>query len=175
MLSKNKVKSKRSRKAAMELSFGMIFAIILIVVFIAFAFYAIKKFLDIQGTAEVGIFIDNIQNDVDKMWKGSQGSTQESYSVPGKIKMVCIADYNSNAVGKNKDIYDEMEQVFNEEENLFFYPVGSGNGLDSKKIANINIEKITEKENPYCFDNNGKIEVTIKKSYGDALVMLERD
>ncbi len=50
----------------MKLSFGMIFSIILIIVFLSFAFYAIKIFLNMQTTMQVGKFVEELRNDVDK-------------------------------------------------------------------------------------------------------------
>ena len=38
------------------ISFGMVFSIIMIIIFISFAFYAIQKFLDLQNSAQVGKF-----------------------------------------------------------------------------------------------------------------------
>ena len=63
----------------MRLSFGMIFSIILIVIFLAFSVYAIKKFLGIQKTAQVSEFLNNIQTNINQMWRGSEGSVEREY------------------------------------------------------------------------------------------------
>ena len=79
---------KKSTKAQMKISFGMIFSIILIIVFIAFAFYAIKKFLDIQETAQIETFVNKLQGNIDKMWRSSQGSEEIQYKgIPKKISI----------------------------------------------------------------------------------------
>ena len=77
-----------NKRGQMNISFGMIFSIILIVVFIAFAFFAIQKFLDIQNSVQVGKFGADFQADIDKMWRGSQGSQENKYFLPSKIKYV---------------------------------------------------------------------------------------
>lgn len=135
----------------MKLSFGMIFSIILIVIFIAFAFYAIQKFLGIQNTVKVGQFVDNLQSDVDKAWRSSQYSQKVEYFLPTKVEEICFTD-NSE---------------------LFFKPLGSGGIFDYREIEHLDIEKITENENPFCIKTiKGKVEMTIKRDYGEALVTI---
>lgn len=153
-----------------ELSFGMIFSIILIVIFISFAFYAIQKFLEIQRVAQVGQFVDNLQSDIDKLWTGSQGSQEVEYVLPNKIEYVCLVDYSSE-IRTNKDFSTELKQIY-ENQNIVFYPYDFG-ALDSMEIRHIDIQKITEAENPFCFENKkGKLKITLQKSFGDALVFV---
>ena len=76
----------------MKLSFGMIFSIILIVIFIAFAIYGVKRFLGMQDTVQVEKFKADLQNDIDKIWKANQGSQEREYFVPKKIYEVCFVD-----------------------------------------------------------------------------------
>lgn len=134
----------------MKLSFGMIFSIILIIIFLAFAFYGIKEFLDMQTTIQIGQFVEDLQADVDKMWKGSQGSQEVIYMLPKKIDEVCFTD-------------DEYE-------NLYFV---SSDYMEGRQIEHINIEKITEQENPFCIKNiDGKVKMIIKKDYGENLVVI---
>ena len=164
-------------RGQMKLSFGMIFSIILIITFIAFAFYAIQKFLDIQNAAQVAKFANDLQFDIDKIWKGSQGSQKKEYFLPSKIKYVCFIDYDplSSKKGPNENFYDELKQLFYETENLFFYPLGSDQGLGAKEIKHIDLEKTTENENPFCTKNiKGKVSIIIKKDFNEALVTLSK-
>lgn len=138
----------------MKLSFGMIFSIILIIVFIAFAFYAIQKFLELQRSAQIGLFVNDLQSDVDKMWISSGGSEKEEYILPKKIDSICF---------KN----DEYE-------NLVLYS-SKKEFMEGRKIKNIDIEEITKDENPFCIRNvDGKIKMTIKKDSGEPLVVITR-
>lgn len=166
------------KRGQFKLSFGMIFSIILIVFFLAFAIYVTINFLDIGKTASVGEFLNTFQNDIDKIWKGSQASQEKEYSLPKEIKKVCFVDFSSGEAGSKgpkKNLYSELEFSYHNSENMVFSPFGSA-GIDSKEIKNIDIEKITEKENPYCIDNiNGKLKLTIKKDFGEALVRIERN
>jgi len=161
------------KRGQMRLSFGMIFSIFLIVVFLAFAIFAIQKFLGLQSSVQVAKFVDDLQSDIDKMWRGSQGSIEKEYNLPKEMVHVCFTDYGSNKKGEHNNIYDTLRQTYFENENLFFDPIGSGQGLDSLEINHINLQKTTESENPFCLEKiNGKIKLTIKKDFGESLVMI---
>jgi hypothetical protein len=143
---------KENRKGQMEISFGMIFSIILIIVFLAFGFYAIKKFIDLQQDIQVQTFLQNFQDDVNKMWKSPQGSQSLSYSLPDKISSVCFQK-------------DEFE-------NLKFT---SNSIIHGKEIDNLDISKTIKNENPFCIQNTkGKISMNLVKNYGETLVTVTR-
>lgn len=159
----------------MKLSFGMIFSIILIIIFLAVAFYAIKVFLDMGGSVKVGKFVDGFQEDINKMWRSSQGSQKVTYSLSEKIGKVCIIDYSQDIEGNDAKIYEELKQTYYGSENLFFYPLGSASGLDSTKIEHIDLDEIIKNENPLCFNNiNGKVNLKLEKNYGESLVTVSR-
>lgn len=163
------------KRGQATISFGMIFSIIMIIIFISAAFYAIQKFLDLQNSAQVGKFGSDFQADIDKMWKSSQGSQKYEYTLPAKVKFACFSDFNSEKKGANQNLYDSLRQAFYGRENFFFHPVGSAQGLNSKIVNHIDLEKMTQNENPFCLENkNGKLSVTIKKNFGEALVNVEK-
>lgn len=140
------------KEGQLNLSFGMIFSIILIIVFLAFGFYAIKKFIDMQQTIQIESFMKDFQDDVDKMWKSPQGSQTLTYSLPSKINAVCFDE-------------DEFQ-------NLKFI---SDTIIPGKLIEHLDIAKTTSKEDPYCIQNlKGKLTLTLIKDYGDILVNVER-
>lgn len=161
------------KRGQMKLSFGMIFSIFLIIIFLTFAFYAITKFMDNANVAQAGKFVSNLQNDIDKMWKGSQGSETISYSLPSKIKYVCFIDYGSETSGPYNEYYNSLSSSYFGSENLFFYPAGSASGFDSVKIEHINLENIISSQNPFCIQNKeGKVEIRINKNYNENLINL---
>ena len=134
------------------MSFGMIFSIILIIIFIAFAFYAIQKFLKLQENIKIEQFLNNLQSDIDKVWRGSQASQQVEYSLPKKIASVCFKD--------------------DEDKNLFFR---SSHPIGGRKIEHIDIDKITGGRKEFCIDNdNGKIKMIIKKNFTESLVTITK-
>ncbi|MEJ2267684.1 MAG: hypothetical protein P8X70_01260 [Nanoarchaeota archaeon] len=145
-------RSHLNKRGQMKLSFGMIFSIILIIIFIAFAFYAITKFLELQDSVKIGQFKDNLQNDIDKMWKGSQGTQEKSYVVPKKVKAICFVD-------------DEYRNLVFESEHF----------IESEELEHLDIEKTLAGEDSLCIENiKGKVSLTLKKDYEDILVRIEK-
>ncbi|HJX51092.1 MAG TPA: hypothetical protein VJ438_06540 [Candidatus Nanoarchaeia archaeon] len=172
---KSKISILSFKKGQMQLSFGMIFSIILIIVFIAFAVYAIIKFLELQSNVQTGQFFTYVQQDVDKMWKGGQGSIEQTYNLPGEVEYICFADFTSPKKGANFQFYDNLKMAFFEFENLCLYPVGSGSGLDANQIEHINITNIVATNNPFCIQSvKGKVKMTIKMNPGDSLVTITK-
>lgn len=142
----------KNKRGQLNLSFGMIFSILLIVVFIALAVYGIIKFLEFQDTIKIEKFVDDLRQEIDAMWKGEPGSQKVEYSLPTRIEEVCFVD----------DEYENL--VFN-----------SKKIIRGRNMDNIDIESITSKENPYCIDNiNGKVKMTVVKNDGETLVRITR-
>jgi hypothetical protein len=141
-----------NKRGQANISFGMIFSIILIIVFLAFGFYAIKKFIDLQQTIQIQTFLKDLQNDVDKMWKSVQGSQEISYTLPTKATAVCFQN-------------DEFQ-------NLRFV---SDNPLPGKQINNLDILNTIGQASSLCIENTkGKIKMRLTKNYGETLVTLSR-
>jgi len=88
---------KRGKNGQIKLSFGMIFSIILIIVFLAFAFYAIKTFLGIRDAAQTGKFINDLKSDIDRVWKSTESSEEREYVLPSKIDYICFVDFAGNS------------------------------------------------------------------------------
>lgn len=138
----------------MKLSFGMIFSIILIIIFIAFAFYAIHKFLELQRTIEIEDFSNKLQQDVDKMWKSPKGSSNESYSLPKRIVRICFT---------------------NEDESYNLELLSSEMVIKRTTIEHIDIAEIISEEEPYCILNiDKKVELRLFKDFGEDLVTITR-
>jgi hypothetical protein len=141
---------KTVKKAQLQISFGMIFSIILIIFFLAFAGYAIYKFVYISNTGKVGEFVSGLNTDVEDMWKLNKGSQIFSYGLPSGIEQFCI----------------------NDKSEIYFLPLGSGEGFDYTEIKHLNIGSIVT-ETDFCVKKkNGEVELLIKKDYGETLVMI---
>lgn len=139
-------------RGQIKLSFGMIFSIILIVIFIAFAFYAIKIFLGLQGSAEIKKFVNDLQLDIDRVWKSDGASQEREYILPSKVEYVCFVD-------------DEYQ-------NLIFQ---ASEFIKGTKIDRIDVQKTTEGEDPFCIKNiDGKIKIRLQKDFREALVTIVR-
>jgi hypothetical protein len=162
------------KKGQIKLSFGMIFSIILIIVFLAFAFYAIKTLLGIQNAAQTGKFISDLKSDIDRVWKSTESSEEREYDLPSKIDYVCFVDFEISANGPQRDIYSELRFSYFGDENMMFYPLGSSN-IDSIELTNIALSKITLDENPFCIENvRRKVKLTLVKEIDEALVTITR-
>ena len=117
----------------------------------AFTFFAIKKFLELQDTMKVTQFKEDLQSDIDKAWKSESVSQKVSYVLPQKIEKVCFSR--------------------DEDPNLYFSP----SVFDGKNMKNLNLEKITGVKTYSCFDvTKGKISFTLSKEYGEQLVMVTK-
>ena len=145
----------REKKGAMELSFGMIFSIILIIIFIVFAIYGIGKFLNLQKNIQTKTFVDNLNFDIDKLWK-SQGSQPVEYPLPANVEKICFNE-------------DEFEKDINLEirgEKLM--------GAYNIKHAKIS-EDFSKGTGGNCVSvENRKIFLQLEKDYGEALVRIEK-
>lgn len=158
----------------MKLSFGMIFSIILIIIFLAFAFYAIKTFLGIQYNAQTAKFVNDLKSDIDRVWKSTESSEEKEYALPSKIDYICFIDFETPKNGPMENIYSELGFVNFGDENMVLYPIGSSN-IESVKIRNIALEEITSSENPFCIENvRGKVTLTLVKDINEALVRITR-
>ncbi|VVB82073.1 Uncharacterised protein [uncultured archaeon] len=144
---------KTKKRGQIELSFGMIFSIILIIIFLGFGIYAIIKFLQFQESIQISTFSSDFQSDVNKMWKSSQGSQVVTYTLPSKIISVCFV---------KGDKFQNMRFT-------------SSNIIPGKMIENIDINKTTQTQSPLCILNTkGKVNFTIAKDYGENLVTIKK-
>ncbi len=141
-----------SKRAQMKMSFGMIFSIFLIVIFLTFAIYAIIKFINMQHLIQIELFKDNLQADINQMWQSQYGSQPKEYYLPNKINAVCFLD-------------DDYQNLIFEPDTL----------IERDNIDNINITFITSEgeEDPFCIPNiEGKVKMTLVKDYGETLVKI---
>ncbi|MFA5071536.1 MAG: hypothetical protein WC511_04195 [Candidatus Pacearchaeota archaeon] len=138
--------SVKNKRAQMEISFGMIFSVILVIFFLAFGFYAITRFIELQQSVQIETFLDDFQEDVNTIWKSTQGSQSKTYVLPTKITSVCLTD------DPDMNLEFTSEQI-----------------ISGKYIKNLDFEKIPD--DPFCVNNiNGKVNFVISKDYGETLV-----
>mgnify|MGYP001406524107 CR=1 FL=1 len=169
-------KSKKSQ-SAFGMSFGMIFSIILIIFFIVVAFIAIRAFLNAKKCAQVGIFVDEFQTEVDKTWNSQSSSFEFRGRLPTKIEYVCFADLDESITATRdiKYIGDELGVYQGNIANMFFYPTNYACNMVYHEIDHLDINNIIlEKNNPYCIVvNAGNIDIQIEKDFNEKLVSIE--
>lgn len=160
---------KRNKRAIMELPFGVIFSIILIIAFIVVAFYVIKYFLCTGDQAKAGLFIQDFTQDVNDAWHTTAESVTREYYVP-RAEFVCFMDFSKSGKGKNAEIYEKLKKY--EQANMFLYPKSSCS-IFSNQIEHLDLERITANNNPNCFKvENKKVKIKIVKGAYDKLVCL---
>lgn len=170
-----KEKEAKSRKKAqmMQMPFGVIFSILLIVIFIVVAFFAIKHFLGVKNCVQINTFVEDLQNEVDKVWRlTSTSGNSFPASLPSGIKYVCFADLNKATNGEYKQLANEFKGNL-QQNNLFFYPPGKSCGNPSANIEHINLPELIKDKNPYCFENKEKVSISLEKVYGEGLVRIK--
>lgn len=141
-----------SKRGQMKMSFGMIFSIILIVIFIAFAIFAITKFLNLQKSINTSQFITNMQSDVDNVYQSPQSNQPVSYNAPRSVVQACFTNSTSD--------------------NLLFFDK-SGNIIPGGNIQDINLSYMTRNGDD-CFNaTNGKINFVLSKNFKENLVTIE--
>lgn len=158
----------------MQISFGMIFSVILIVVFLAFAFYAIRVFLGTQNDAQSAKLINDLQADIDRIWASQTSAETKEYPAPGKVDFACFIDFSRDAEGENRVLYEDIkDKVDFVNTNFAFYPA-SHESFASAEIDHIDLEYITSEQNPACAPVvGGKVSITFKKEYGENLIKIE--
>lgn len=139
-----------NKRGQLNISFGTIFSILLIIIFIAFAFYAITKFLSLQSSVTIGQFTNNLQNDVNTVWNYAEATQPKIYNLPSSIKQICFVNNNQN-------------------DDLIFYSSGP---VQSFNINNLNLTAMTQNGNLCFYNVNGKVNFTLEKNFGDTLVRI---
>ena len=163
----------------MGMPFAVIFSVILIAFFLAAALFAIKHFMDIKKCTEVGMFLEDLETEINHAWASQSYDNKDepfTRALPSGIKKVCFANLSQESREASKDeklILDELKKNPYYEDNLFFYPQkGAGDCISYYYIKHVNVSELS---NPYCIENkDGKVKVIIKKGFYDALVKVSR-
>lgn len=134
------------KRGQVKLSFGMIFSIILIIAFLAFAFFAIQKFMDYQKSIQEKQFFSNLKQDVNQVWQSTQGSNRFNLTVPSDVTQVCFTQDPT--------------------ENVYFYTdkATPGDYVDHLNVTSeicINVKK-------------QRASILLEKNYGDSLVTVSK-
>jgi len=167
-------KSKRSQQL-FGLPFSVLFSIILIIFFIVIAFIAIRHFLGLRDCTQIGLFIEDLQTDVDRAWGSQSSSFEFSGSLPSNLDYVCFANLSNSFKGGNIEskVYSDISIYQYADANLFFYPRENACDMPYHKIKHINVKRIIGLKNPYCIEiKNGNVVIDIEKEFGEGLVGL---
>ncbi len=167
-----------NRTGSIELSFGMIFSIIIMVAIIGVAVYAISAFLDIGQTSQFGLFHQQFQETIDEVWASSITDKVSSFSLPSSIELVCFGSLSGNIF--NPEYEDEFKELkryssnFEQQNtNRFLYPSDKGGEFTYKKIGKIDLSAMNGFD---CFEvKSGVLKIRLVKEEFDALVKIKHE
>lgn len=161
---------KKKAQQMMGMSFGMIFAIILIIVFFMTAFFAIRAFMDFGKGSEVVSFYEDFQESVDRVWKSQTASKDFSIKLPKDVSYVCFSNLSAPITG-SEEIHKQIRHFEFYDANVFLLPASSAEGMEFKYIQHIDISKTTNEENPYCVLSDSRLK--LEKDFYDKLVTIK--
>ena len=160
-----------NKRGQIDISFGMIFSIILIIAVVGVAFYVINNFIELKKCTEIGLFYDDLNKYIDKAWQSTIHKDTFKSTLPSGIDLVCFGDLNQAPVENYKEEYDSLSRTFinNKEKNVFLYPVQKA--CDAS-LSSLKLEHI-KSDNFFCIPViDSKIELKTEKAQFEALVTL---
>lgn len=161
--------NKRGRKGQMELSFSMIFSVILIVAFIAAAIYAISTLLGLQRCAQIGLYKDELQKAVNNAWNSPETEAKFKQNLPNSVEQVCFFNKLEAGKGNDRQVYDIIRSY---DYNILFLPLKKAcSSIIGYGIEHLNITEMTKQHNPYCV-KKGK-DMTIEKGFDEITVRIK--
>jgi|SRR3989344_4556923 len=161
------------KKGSIEISFGMIFSIIIIIALIGVAVYAITAFLKFSSVAQMGLFYEEFQNNVDDVWSSATTNRIFYFSMPSSINFVCFGSIANNIdAGRYnsqlKALRDVSSGFQQQNTNTFLYPPEKAKDLAFKKIDKIDTSSLGEFD---CFEvKSGKVGIRLSKGEFESLV-----
>lgn len=162
---------ERGKKGQLDISFGFIFAIIVIAAILAVAIYVIIHFVNLGKCSQTGLFYTDLQGEIDKAWAGSITSKQFSGGLPSNLESVCFGSLKSLAVSDSLTEQNDLRKFQNQDKNVFLYPTTKACNaqLSSYKLDHINVTKF------FCVKiSDGKATVRLAKNETNSLVTLTR-
>ncbi len=161
----------KKTKGQIQMSFGMIFSIIIIIATVAVAFYFIQKFLDSSDCVILGDFKSKLQEDIDSAWRSPIAQKKFVGSLTRGIESVCFGSIKDRVPGTNENEFQEFSYLVDSDKNLFLYP---SNEACNGRSAVLKLKNVDSK-GFFCKKVvNGKIEFNIiKESATQALVKVK--
>ncbi len=157
-------------RGQIQISFGMIFSIIIIIVTIAVAVYVIQKFVAHEGSISCKLFERELQNAIDKAWAEDLTSKIFNGKVPESLEKVCFGNSSQQFSGEDEKAFEEFK-LYSTDSNMLFYPINKG----CKDSFTYTLEH-AETEKFFCAHvKNGEINVKLTKNRFDRLVKLSEN
>ena len=168
------------KEAQLQISFEMIFTMLIIAVFLVVVFFVIQHFLEVKRCADIGLFSRQLQESVDEVWKSQEASTFFEREMPSGLEYACFADLkqglnlesvDSSRRGGISGVYESLSAYFKyRSANFFLYPWKNACSMAASDIKHISL---AGKSNPLCFsEDGGMVKIRLVKGFNDALVRI---
>lgn len=167
-----KIKGKKG-DGVFGMSFGMLFAIILIIFFIIIGFIGIRSFLNFQKNAQLKIFLDDLQMDINEAWNAGESSTVFKGNLPAGVQYVCFVNWKNSTIGANSfeiNIYRDIQLAgVSASQNFYFYSPEREYAIRSAEIKHIDLSN----KNPICIKViDSRVSFKITKTFDNPLVIV---
>lgn len=152
------------KRGQLEISFGMIFSIIIIIGVLATSFYVIQYFMKISKCSTVGLFYEGLQDETNKAWQGTTSKTLFTGTVPSSATYVCFGNMTVGSEQIDQGRHDELYRLYRvSQSNSFMYPAQkSCPSVGDHKINHANVQKF------FCVKNNqGQVKISLEKDAFD--------
>ncbi len=127
-------------KKGFELSFSVIFSIIVIAAILAVAFYTIGYFLKLKNCTELGLYARDFQSKIDDAWNADSVNDLFTGFVPSGVDEVCVGDLEEAGIGTRDSALKRFQGTG---ANLFYYPVPSSCDLRYGKLEHVQFPSFT--------------------------------
>ena len=163
---------RKEKKGQMQIGFGMIFSIIIIIATLAVAGYIIVKFLNIGTDVSCGLYFNDLQEEIDKAYF-AQGEVQDIYNekLPNGVSSVCFGNSSQQLIDRNdQEKFDEFKFYSKPGNNMFFWPREVCDNREfSYGLEHINTDGF------FCISaSGGKANIKLIKGSFDPLVKLTK-
>lgn len=177
---------KRKAQSVLGISFGALISIMLIILILVVAIYAINHFLKLQQCTQVGSFYQDLEDEIIKAWP-STGTYRGEYvgNIPKggllrtDVNVVCFGNLTIGAESLSEKFQQDFETEYfaPKDHNIFIDPPASACGGDffSYKLTCqgsncLNVDRF------FCVSvpQNGDVPVFIEKTTRDSQVTISR-
>lgn len=165
------------KRGSIEISFGMIFSVIIIIVLIGVAVYGITIFLQIGKSAEISLFYEEFQESVNEIWSSATTNKVASFPVSKSIKFVCFGSLSGAYSGGYNQQFNSLKESSSgfqqQNTNTFLYPPEKAGEFTFKKIDKIDATSLGAFD---CFEvRKGKVSIRLSKGEFESLVKIRHE
>ncbi len=164
------------KRGQFDISFSMIFSIIVIIAIVGVAFYVIRSFVFVSNCAEIGLFYDDLKNYIDEAWQSTIHqdtfpNKKHQAIIPSGIELVCFGNLTQSPSKDYKEQYDSLlrSNINAKDRNVFLYPEQKScdSSLKSYKLNHIKTQEF------FCLQvKDNKISLKTKKDEFESSVTI---